>query len=323
MNKTPDNQLISAYIPDNITEIRRLTGGHINHSFLVMGDVPYILQSLNRDLFEDSLGVLISNYEIYRENCDIYNKGNGYWECPVWLKNRNGDYFQRDNEGNIFRMYRYIPSDEPGKIDTVNKYEIGKGLGKMHRILSKCRDIGNIESIAHLHDLSFHYNEYLKQNKINTGRIKEIDDRINDTIESMLKITVPSDDIVHADAGIKNMIVKDGRVAGFIDLDTIMTGSVYDDIADCARSCCTDEKGQTYVPALEDLIKGYEDGSGIGFSADKISLICENIIKHRFMLGLRYYTDHLSGRGYFNEEYPGQSLDKARTLFFSPFMGIM
>ena len=317
MNKTIENQLISAFISEKINEIVRIPTGHINESFLVRGDNTYILQVINEHLYRDCQDILTFNYLSYRDACCNYNEGStDTFEYPVWLKDREDSYFHSDSFGNLCRMYRYIPSDEIN-VEKADRYEIGRGLGKLHSILRTCKDIKNIKATAHLHDLSHHYREYLDQNENERERIGEIDTRIKDDIDKYLEMTVPGGSLIHGDAKIGNMIIRDGRVAGFIDLDTIMTGSVFDDIADCVRSCCLNDEGNIENTEFMDLIKGYEETSGTVFTLSQKDLIRKNIEKNRFLLGLRYYTDYLSGRGYFSEEYSGQTLKKARKLLLS------
>ncbi len=320
MKELIEKQLINAYIEENDFEICQLSGGHINQSFLIKGKEEYVFQVLNRDLYEKHTDILISNYECYRKACDIRNADHDSWEYPVWLRDRGGEYLHRDKGGDIVRMYRYIPTDDPGDPSAdpvIDQYEAGKGLGILHLILKNCKGIENIGTTAHLHDLSYHYGEYLKQDGSAKERVKDLDVLISKRIEGMLDIGVPTDSVIHGDAKISNMIVRKGMAAGFIDTDTIMKGSVFDDIADCARSCCLKADNGLDEIAFDKLIKGYEEGFGIPLKRDEVKLAKENIAKNRFMLGLRYYTDHLSGSRYFSEEYPGQSLKKACKLLLS------
>ena len=312
------NQLISAYIGEKIHSIRSVSGGHINKTFLVKGENLYILQALNMDLYADCLDILADNYQCYKAACDINNEKNSdKFEYPEWIKKKDGTYFHIDHSGNIWRMYKYIPSDDPVIFKETGQYETGRGLRKLHSILKTCKNIENIGTTSHLHDLSYHYGEYLKLNEECDKRLKALDIYIRDNIDRFLDITVPADNIIHGDAKVGNMIFRDGKVVGFIDLDTIMIGSVYDDLADCARSCCLNKDGDIDNNAFFKFIKGYEEESDFEFSKDIINLVRMNIEKNCFMLGLRYYTDYLSGKRYFSEEYPGQTLSKARKLLLS------
>lgn len=326
---------IDTYISETVRSIDRIDSGHINTSFLVKADADYILQRLNARLFGDCLEAIRGNYLAYRQACrDIYGSSED-WICPQWIENREGDFFTADDEGGIWRMYRYIPGDiiqaatyrhdcphgsgpvsrssdcDLSRDDSV--YEIGLGLGRMHRILVSCdkRDITPV--IPHLFDLHHYYREYLNIKDTLNPRIEELEKIIRNNITDQLEIRVPGDGVIHGDAKTANMVFRDGRVIGFIDLDTIMPGSLYDDLSDCIRSCDTGG-GEADRDMIARFLEGYEEGSDTALSPDAIREIIRNTMKHRFMLGLRYYTDYLEGNRYFREEYPGQNLDKARRL---------
>ncbi|MCR5357156.1 MAG: phosphotransferase [Lachnospiraceae bacterium] len=305
--------VLKAFIYDRIEAVEVLEDGHINSSVLVKGRELYVLQCMNNRLYSNYLDELEHNYLKYRAACEKLYKNPGEWYCPDWIKDREGRFFHKDSDGNIWRLYRYIPSDDQhGACE--NTYSIGKGLGKLHKVLRECTDIKTIGSTAHLHDLTYHYDKYRMQDSSVMERIEEIDRFILNNIESMLSITVPEGGVIHGDAKVGNMLFKGGEVIGFIDLDTLMHGSLYDDIADCMRSCCIDDRGDVDSDRATKLYCGYEDGSESRLSEDEISLIGRNLSRNRFMLGLRYYTDYLSGEGYFSGS-PAQKLEKVRALY--------
>lgn len=312
------NDVINAYLNEEVTAVSELSGGHINGSYLVKGDGKYVLQCLNEGLYEGRQDILIKNYESYRRGCIEAGEDNMVpwsWEYPEWLKDGNGDYFHRDREGRLWRMYRYIPSDDPTKREPLDHYKIGKGLGRLHYILKKCRGIKGVDTTRHLHDLSYYYKEYHKQDTSGMDRFALIDEEIEKGYVYFMDLFVPGGNIIHGDAKVSNMITRDGEVVGFVDLDTLMEGASFDDLADCARSCCLDESGEIDQHSLVKLIHGYEEGSDVPLAADAIELVGRNTVKNLFMLGVRYYTDYLAGGKYFREEYKGQNLEKARSLF--------
>ncbi|MBR5407141.1 MAG: aminoglycoside phosphotransferase family protein [Lachnospiraceae bacterium] len=308
-------ELINNFISEPVNGISELAGGHINASFLVDASEKYVLQRLNKNLYGGHLKELEHNYLQYSSACRESGNYVGKWYCPVWLRSRNGSFFHTDNAGNIWRVYRYMPSDPvPVMSSRDGAFGIGRSLGKLHRILGKCTDIKTIETTKHLHDLEYHYGKFRMQDSSKTERVEELDHIISSKIDSMLHITVPAGKTIHGDAKVSNMIFEDGEAVGFIDLDTIMTGSVFDDIADCLRSCRAYEDGASEAEIITWFNMGYEEGAGIVFSKDEAELALQNVSRNRFVLGIRYYTDYLSSEGYFTEEYPGQSLEKARRL---------
>jgi Ser/Thr protein kinase RdoA (MazF antagonist) len=183
----------------------------------------------------------------------------------------------------------------------------------MHRILQECPKDGikgmkGIKGVfGHLHDLDHYYREYRMQDSSRHPRDRELDACISSRYEYFSDITVPGRNIIHGDAKLGNMIFRNGKTVGFIDLDTIMEGSCFDDIADCMRSCRVENDGEK----IWEFLVGYEEGANISFTEDAVDLVLRNYHKNRFMLGMRYYTDYLAGNVYFRESYPGESLEKA------------
>ncbi len=297
-----------------VTDIRPLSGGHINESFLVTTDADsYVLQCLNSSLYSEHLTELEGNYLQYRAACERAGVRPGEWICPEWFKNRSGRFFHTDADGIIWRSYRLIPGDAPAQDEL---YEAGAGLGRLHRILRGCDTAAIRPILPDLHNLRAYYDKYLETGDV-PGREAGLDRAISDNIDKMLDVSVPTDAVIHGDAKISNMIMQGGNVVGFIDLDTLMPGSVYDDLADCIRSCCIRDNGEVDMAGFDMLLNGYEAGVGTKLPSDMRELALMNVMKNRFMLGLRYYTDCLTGSRYFIETRPGQNLQKAKQLLAS------
>ena len=308
--------IVSQYIDNPVDDISKLYGGHINQSLLIRaGTCKYVLQCLSPAIKGESLRDLESNYIAYREACEadapVADSSPCGWECPEWIDDRDGQFFHKDMQGKIWRLYRYIDGDAltPGE-----PYEAGLALGRIHRILKNC-DPGDIHPVfPNLHNLKHYYEEYLTTECVRSKRDPELEDVIEQNATEMLGIPVLTDSVIHGDAKVSNMIMRDGHVVGFIDLDTIMTGSVFDDIADCTRSCCVDENYNSVPDKVASLLNGYSEATGMEITNEVAETAEYNLIKNIFMLGLRYYTDYLAGNKYFVESMPGDNLKKARRL---------
>ncbi len=298
-------KIISEYIDDTVANIEEIPGGHINKSYLVTAGKKYVLQCLNKNLYSDYINVLTDNYLSYRKACNSLSDIDD-WNCPEWLKAKNGQFFYCND--NIWRMYKYIQGDDKN----VDSYEAGEGLGKLHRILSNCNNIKPVHS--HLYDLNHYYEQYININGKNNPRIDTCDKIISDNIDKMLSIRDTEINIIHGDAKSGNMIFNKGKIIGFIDLDTLMPGSVLNDMADCMRSCCSDGKYNLIDEKVNSFLDGYSHGFGKKLSDERIQLLHHFYERNRFMLGLRYYTDYLSGNIYFKENNPGDNLNKAKML---------
>lgn len=304
-------QIAASFIHEPVTDITGLDGGHVNRSYLVTGRDRYVLQSLNRRLYDGHIDAIEDNYMSYVRACEA-SAEEGIWFCPEWLRDGDGSFFHRDKDGGIWRMYRYIPSEDPADENgRPDPYKAGVGLGRLHRILKKCDGIADIGELGKLHDLLYHYNEYCRQDSSKMPRIDELDTIISEGFENMMSIRPPMGYIIHGDAKVSNMIFDGGEAAGFIDIDQITKGSVFDDLADCARSCCTDDEGSYDFYKVAMMQKGYEDGADTTFTKDAVELLGRVLVCNSFMLGLRYYTDYLAGGDHFAGLTPKQKLIKA------------
>ncbi len=306
--------MIKSYIDGPVSDTSRIGSGRINGTWLVTAEKRFILQKMNASLYGRQKAVLLHNYRQYRKAVD--KSGEQDWLYPEWIPDREGHFFHADEAGDIWRMYEYIPMDEPSgsKSPDTDFYGIGKGLGTLHRILDKCEDIRTVDTTGHLHDLEYHYGLYRKVQASDVCRDKEIDELIEGCIKDLSDVPVKRDRIIHGDAKSANMIIAGGKVRGFIDLDTIMRGNVYDDLSDCIRSCCIDPDGHLNTDSVLKLQKGYEEGYEESLPDEAPDLLIKNVAKCRLLLGIRYYTDYLTNGHYFAEDHDGQNLEKARRL---------
>jgi thiamine kinase-like enzyme len=150
-----------------------------------------------------------------------------------------------------------------------------------------------------------------------TVREPLLDKIITENIEEIRKTVLPAKEVIHGDAKLGNMIFRNGKVVGLIDLDTFMCGSFFDDIADCMRSSCLSDNLILLKDRADLFLRGLEDGADIRVTADDKELILANLRRNCFMLGLRYYTDHLTGNKYFTEAHPGDNIERSYRLLQS------
>ena len=309
-------KILRNYIDASPEAVQELDAGHINRSFLIHANDKYVLQCLNKKLYSQHLYELENNYRQYRKAWRRWSGELYEWQCPKWIKSKDKKFFYIDENGDIWRLYNYIQGDIYSGGELQDTGAAGEGLGLMHRILQECPKDGikGIKGVfGHLHDLDHYYREYRMQDSSRHPRDRELDACISSRYEYFSDITVPGRNIIHGDAKLGNMIFRNGKTVGFIDLDTIMEGSRFDDIADCMRSCRVESNAEKIGAFLE----GYEEGANVSFTDDAVKMVVRNYNKNHFMLGMRYYTDYLAGNVYFRESYPGESLEKARMNMLS------
>ena len=299
--------------PDSITKIRN---GHINDSYIAESEGRYVCQRLKGELYNNRLNELLTNYLAYLSAYDKVGDEVVDWKVPVWVTDSEGEYFFSDSENGIWRLYHYI--DGYTLINAGNTrdiYELGKGLSKMHHILSSVDKIIMPET-SDIYNLKYHYDRYCELKSVVRDKddICDICDMlIRETASRYLSIAIPTEETIHGDAKLQNAVFSDGRVISFIDLDTIMYGNRQLEIADSLRSCCIRD-GRIDPEYMDAFIQGYEDTDFFRINANDKEMISLLVYRVCFELGIRYYNDILSGAGYFGEEYPGQKKEKAQKL---------
>ena len=309
--KKLDNEenVCGRFLEEEILEIRQFGDGHINDTFLVKTQKEqYICQRIREGM---NVAALETNFSAYANVC----KGKE-WLFPEWMRTGDGDYFYTDSQGDHWRMYPYLEGEVLEVPLTKEEFfECGRGLARMHDILQEL-PVQPIAVYPKLHDLDHYYKEYLglldrKENFFEECRDFDMEEEIRGRIGEFLELPLDRSKVVHGDTKLANILFRNGRVAGFLDLDTIMQGSVLEDIADCIRSCCIAE-GKMDEAAAGSFLEGYLQSDEQRLSKEEKELLPKVIDKIRFELALRYYTDAISKKPKFRKNYPGYRLEKAR-----------
>ena len=271
--------------------------GHINDTYRIYAtEGIYVLQRLQPKMRTDSLE---HNYEVYSDVLD--HAGILY---PKWVKDFDGKYFYTDDNGNSWRMYPFIDGSllsAPLKRERL--FALGQGIAGLHVAFGSMD--GKPEAVyPMLHDLKYYYDRYVSILKRDNVRPDRRDDHLEAVIESSIGRFVDKGleekRIVHGDPKLANILFKDEKVIAFLDMDTVMMGSLSEDIADCIRSCCVSDK-KTDRDAARIIVDGYVSAAPKDMAEeikDRLPYAFEKIC---FELALRYYTDFISSYGIFKE----------------------
>ena len=299
------------FIDEEVLSVVPLGLGNINDTFIVeAGSGKYVLQRLQKKMDPAKLEY---NYWLYSEICEREKI-----LFPKWIRSGEGNFFVSDPEGDRWRMYPYIEGEIlSAPLSEEQCYVCGEGLGMIHDALKKLSEAPK-PVYPHLHDLGYYYEQYivtLRGNNLCEGsRDADVEEQIRRKMAEISSVDTGIKSIVHGDAKISNMLFKDGKVIGFLDWDTVMEGSIPEEIADCIRSACISD-GKLDTHAAKALIEGYKNTSR---GDEKITdLIPGAFNKICFELALRYYTDAISTKKHFKEKYPGYRLKRAKELLQS------
>lgn len=293
-----------------VIDIGPIEDGHINDTYLVKTEEQtFILQRIQKAI---DISKLEYNYELYSKALD-----EGGFLYPKWIRCKTGVLFYTDTNGYSWRMYPFVEGDILSTpLSDRSLYSLGQGLAKMHQLLSEVSDVPKAVYPG-LHDLKSYYEQYLgllnSDMVCNEKRDYVIEVKIEFMIDEMLSFQPVIKTVIHADPKLSNILFKDGRVIGVLDLDTFMEGLVLEDIADCIRSCCIVD-GEFSTKSAEVLTDGYKSNTIIEIAKEIDELLPKCFNKICFELGLRYYMDYISHDEHFKEKYPGYRLDRAKSL---------
>ena len=300
-------EIIHNFIDDDVLSFEPVGEGHINDTYAVTSAAgKFICQRVKGSM---DAGRLLHNFELYSE---AFRAAEMFF--PDWIKNRDGKYFLTDENGDNWRMYPLIDGDIlSAPLEKEILCACGEGLAKMHMILGKIKE--KPEAVySGLRNLKFFYDEYSKVlsgvGLVEERRDRELEAIIESKVADMLAVVPAEQAPVHGDPKLSNILFKDGKVIGFIDMDTVMLGSKLEDLADCIRSCCVTD-GRLDKEAAQIIADGYASATGTAVAPTELKRAFDKIC---FELAIRYYTDEVSGTGHFKEHYSGYRLEKARTL---------
>ena len=301
-----------AFFHSGIASISPFGDGHINETFcVIMADGgKYVCQRIRKEM---DTSILERNYHSYAKA--FTDAG---WPYPTWQRSLEESYFFTDLLGDHWRTYPLIEGEVlNGPLTKEELTAFGQGLARLHQILQTLPE----EPVAVypvLRDLGQYYKRYVRlfeeNGLLEEQRDKEAEEWIRSGIGRFQALRLDKTAVIHGDPKLANAIFQDGRLKTFIDLDTVMQGSLLEDVADAIRSCCTSE-GRVNKEAAGVFVQGYLSVQNGLLTEEDCRLLPMVIRKICFELGLRYYTDAIAKEKSFHEKYPGYLLEKARGYF--------
>ncbi len=316
--------------------------GNINDTFLVtgQGQTPFILQRLNRQAF--------SAPELICQNLDLLSRHlpaeriatlvpERRWAIPHLLASRQHTLWWCDSNQDFWRALSYI--GDTITLPCLNSHaeamEVGRALAIFHNLVREIAPDSLHVTIPHFHETPHYFQLYQEALAANPygqppAPMVACHDFISDhqdfitTLEDArargeLQVTT-----IHGDPKLAN-ILFDASTHGacaLIDLDTVGPGLLLYDLGDCLRSCCN-PGGSSHELSLSRfdidlclaILQGYlEKGRHLLSRGDRKYLLTA-IRLIPLELGLRFFTDYLTGCHYFKTACPEDTLQRATAQF--------
>jgi Ser/Thr protein kinase RdoA (MazF antagonist) len=325
---------------EDVISVKPYGSGHIHETFLVKtsGKSNYIFQKINHQIFEN-VQALQQNIEKVLNYLAIQRNNSGTFLSM--LRQKNGDSYVVDNDGNYWRAFIFIPGSKTYDkiIKTELAYEGGKAVGSFLHLLKDFPVDTLYETIPKFHDLNFRVKQFEQSVKNDTqkrlsGIVSEIA-FVMSRVPKMKRILdlgkqykIPLR-VTHNDTKINNVLFdQNDKAICVIDLDTVMPGYIHYDFGDAIRTgAASADEDETELDKMFidlKLFEAYSQGfleQTIGFmnptEIDEL-YIAPQILT--FTIALRFLTDYLNGDAYFNTAHVKHNLQRwyaQKQLFLS------
>ncbi len=333
-----------------VLKIDEVKSGNINKTYIIehlhnRRKSKFILQRLS-NIFE-SHEIVNLNHKLVTEHLNKKLDDNYFgpqfnrWQVPSLIKCNSNNLFIFFFESNFWRAMSYINNSSSFDClkDKKMAYEVGVGLSKFHLMCSDLDCSKIINTIKNFHNTNFYIDKFLMNLK--SFNFEQLDITIKkrlDTLTSGLSFHVKyiqfflekfknhsiKDKIIHGDPKLSNFLFDryHGFVTSLIDLDTVSSGYILTDLADCIRSICNlsgenpEDLVQVHfdINSCQSFLEGYFSLSEKN-KFDAFNLLPEFIYVIIFELAIRFLTDFLQSNIYFKTNYYTHNLFRAEVQF--------
>ena len=321
-----------------ISQIKPLGDGFINDTYLVCvdgkADPDYILQRKNHIVFPD-VPAMMDNIKRVTEHIKT-KVADPERETLTVIPCLNGDLCYKDSDGNFWAMCLFIKGSKSyDRADTPElAYQGGKGLGQFHKLVSDF-DEPLVEVIKGFHNIRWRFTQWDEAIKKDAaGRVASLSEEIG-WVESrraaMLAFwekfengIIPTR-VTHNDTKIANFLfdAQSGKLLCAIDLDTMMSSTLLNDVGDALRSYTNsgaeDDKDLSKVGMSMEIfqayMKGYlEEMKGVLTDSEKENLAFSGLYI-TYEQVLRFLMDYIDGDTYYKTKYADHNLVRTRAQY--------
>ena len=340
--------------PGSIRSIQPLGSGNVNDTFLVEVSTPEdpsrrfsVLQRINTSVFQQP-ELVMRNLQVLCEHVEArLNSGaeaahpllnERRWELPQVVCTQGSDQaWHCCPGGGFWRSLSFVA--DAATVNVIENCdqarELGIGLGLFHHLISDLPVEQLADTLEGFHITPRYLEAY--HHALVHSRVEPCADteqciafiREREGLVHVLEDAKQRGDLplrpIHGDPKINNVMLdrRSGQAVALVDLDTVKPGLVHYDIGDCLRSCCnrlgeetTDLANVRFdLELAAAILEGYFSAAGDVLRPAEIALIPDAARLISFELGLRFFSDHLSGDTYFKASHPGHNLQRALVQF--------
>ncbi len=317
-------------------DVQPITEGLIHQTYrLAVGEQTYLLQSINRQIFQQPEGLIKNHLRL----CDHFRSSNTPFSHPLAnpLRFPNGEYIYVDEVQQPWRITEFILNayTRPEVRDAEQARALADFFARFTKHASNIEPTHWHIPIPRFHDLSFRYEQLLDALRMDPiGRRSDNQELTDEVLQRAYYVDFFSSlkqnehfplRMMHHDAKLSNVLIDERTEAWLcpIDLDTVMPGYFFSDLGDMIRSVCnaaSNEDGPTSEirfrsDLYEALLAGYRQGMAGELTSKEDEHLDIAGVLMTYMQTIRFLTDHLNGDIYYRTDRPGQNLERAKNQF--------
>jgi hypothetical protein len=322
-----------------LVDIAPYGSGHINDSYRAVFErggrrERFLLQRINTHIFHDP-AALMENIERVTTHIAVKMPGqaDGSRRVLTLLRARDGGPMQEDEDGDFWRMYRFIEGARSYDVveSAAQGYEAARAFGEFQRKLADLPAPRLNETIPDFHNTPKRLAALKRAAELDAlGRAGEAEREIEFVLarESVTRLLVDAglpERVTHNDTKINNVLLdeRSGKGICVIDLETVMPGLAPYDFGDMVRtmSCRAAEDEQDLarvrieMKMFEALARGYLSVAGEFLTDAEKGKLVEAGRVITLEQGIRFLTDYLEGDRYYKVHRAGHNLARARAQF--------
>lgn len=333
---TPE-QALHFFFPGTPTlKTTPLGEGKINDTWLVtlVPDRQIVLQRVPSSVFPQVELVMENIRRVLSELTKRQENAPPRHELLTLLTSPAGEELYLDKHGDGWRCFSYINKSRTQE-QLTNRQQaesIGTMLGLFHTALRDL-DPGHFHvPLPDFHNTAV-YLKTLRQLLTDnvpscsaTRQCVQLLTKLHPLVDHFLTLRPTlSHQVIHGDPKVSNFLFAhdNDQVISIIDLDTVQPGLLLHDLGDCLRSCCNQsgeehENPQDTVFSAEyfqAVLSGYAQTASDMLTPADLNCLPDAVGVLCYELGVRFFTDHLTGDTYFKTTRQGQNLDRALIQF--------
>jgi Ser/Thr protein kinase RdoA (MazF antagonist) len=335
-------------IKGQVTNVQAFGSGNINDTFLVswqekerqeIEPKSFVLQRINTNVFCEPQ-LVMQNIRTYTEHVrDRLNKQplDRRWEVPQLLLTDQGLDYLLMEDGEFWRSLSFIEGSQSFEAiaNSEQARELGYALGTFHHLTSDLAPEKLADTLEGFHITPRYLQQYqqvlAKSNPQPSPELnyclRFISDRhgLAHILEDARAKGKLISRTMHGDPKVNNILFdrQTQLAVSMVDLDTIKSGLIHYDIGDCLRSGCNpagedDEQWESVsfdTDLCQAILQGYLSVTRSFLTEYDYAYIYDAIRVITFELGLRFFTDYLSGNQYFHIKYPEHNLMRSLVQF--------